>query len=381
MAVRANPALVDELERYGAEHVSRCFQCGNCTASCHHADDELVFPRRSMRLVQMGLESRLRGGLEPWLCYYCGDCSEQCPREADPGETMMSLRRWLTAQYDFTGLSRLLYRSWKAELVALLTEALITGIGFVTFGFLRGGGDLSVYSGPGAFLPSSAVHVFDWIMAGTLFSILAVNCARMWSFTMRGPNAPPVTPGLYLKHLFLLPRHFLVQPSFRECEDKKPWALHLVLMASYVTLLVLIMFFLHEMQAGPDIRWSVHALGYAASIGLIGTSVLALRGRLRRTLPHQRRSHESDWLFLGLLVFVAGTGVIQHLLHRAGLPVAANLAYVVHLMGVVPMLVLEVPFGKWSHMAYRPLAKYLAAVQAEAQANQAAAAAKRPQAA
>jgi len=27
------------------------------------------------------------------------------------------------------------------------------------------------------------------------------------------------------------------------------------------------------------------------------------------------------------------------------------------------MLVLEVPFGKWSHMAYRPLAIYLAQLQ------------------
>jgi hypothetical protein len=34
--------------------------------------------------------------------------------------------------------------------------------------------------------------------------------------------------------------------------------------------------------------------------------------------------------------------------------------YVVHLMGAVPMLVLEVPFGKWAHLAYRPLAMYFA---------------------
>jgi hypothetical protein len=32
-------------------------------------------------------------------------------------------------------------------------------------------------------------------------------------------------------------------------------------------------------------------------------------------------------------------------------------------MGVVPMLLLEVPFSKWSHMAYRPLAMYFAALQ------------------
>ena len=45
---------------------------------------------------------------------------------------------------------------------------------------------------------------------------------------------------------------------------------------------------------------------------------------------------------------------------------AANLVYVVHMMGVVPMLVLEVPFSKWSHMAYRPLAMYFSAVREKA---------------
>ena len=71
-------------------------------------------------------------------------------------------------------------------------------------------------------------------------------------------------------------------------------------------------------------------------------------------------------MFLVLLVMVATTGIVQHVLHRAGFDMAANIAYVVHLDGVVPMLALEVPFSKWSHLAYRPLAMYFAEVQAEA---------------
>ena len=37
--------------------------------------------------------------------------------------------------------------------------------------------------------------------------------------------------------------------------------------------------------------------------------------------------------------------------------------YVIHLMIAVPMLVVEVPFGKWSHLLYRPVALYLMAVE------------------
>ena len=41
------------------------------------------------------------------------------------------------------------------------------------------------------------------------------------------------------------------------------------------------------------------------------------------------------------------------------------MSYVVHLMAVVPMLGLEVPFSKWSHMAYRPLAMYFSVLHGQ----------------
>jgi len=366
MAVRADPRLVDDLQRYGAEDVSKCYHCGNCTAACQLSGQSFLFPRRSMRALQMGLEERLRSSLDPWLCYYCGDCSEQCPRGADPGETMMSIRRWLTAQYDFTGISRLFYRSPVTQVVAMLAIAALTGVGFVAHAALMGG-SLSVYDGAQAFLPEAAVHVFDWAMGGVLFALLLANCARMWWFTMRAGDGPRPSPATYLRHLLLLPLHFFTQKRYRQCKNTGPWGVHLALMLSYVTMLVLIVFFLPEMQHGPDVRWGVHVFGYLAAIGLLAGTILALRGRLTRQAAHHKHSHASDWIFLGMLLVLALTGIVQHVLHRAGLPMAANVAYLVHLMVVAPFEITQVPFGKWSHMAYRPLAIYFAAVQAAAQ--------------
>jgi hypothetical protein len=40
---------------------------------------------------------------------------------------------------------------------------------------------------------------------------------------------------------------------------------------------------------------------------------------------------------------------------------------------MVPMLVLEVPFGKWSHLAYRPLAIYFQQLREKAWQTQTAA--------
>jgi len=366
MAVRANPRLVEELELYGAQDVSKCYHCGNCSAVCPFSKGPFLFPRKSMRYLQMGLEQKLLGTLEPWLCYYCGECSEQCPRDAEPGETMMSMRRWLTARYDFTGISRLFYRSWRAELAAILLVGLLTGLGFFLYG--SSVGSLDIYDGPGAFLPSSAVHRFDWAMGMTLFALLLINCARMWWFSMGRDPRTRAPLGAYLRNFWVAPLHFFTQKRYRECHNKRPWAMHLFLVLSYLTMLVLIMFFLHAVQSGPAIDWRVHAFGYVASVGLLTTTLWALRNRIRHTAAQWKHSHETDWIFLGLLLFVAATGVLQHVLHRTGFDRPANLTYVIHMMGVVPMLALEVPFSKWAHLAYRPLGMFFAAVQGEAQA-------------
>jgi ferredoxin len=360
MSARVNPELVDELAEYGAEDVQKCFNCGNCTATCALAEENTNFPRRSMRALQLGREDKLKGSLEPWLCYYCGECSTSCPRGASPGETMMSLRRWLTSRYDFTGISRVFYRRPRVELLSVIVVALLTGIGFTLFGFLNG--DINSYNGPDSFLPASVVHIFDWVLAGILLAFLIPNMIRMWWFTIgretTGRGTMRLSAGAYLKSVYQFPLHFMTQKRYAQCERKRPWAVHLALMLSYVTMLVLIMFFLEYMWSGPTIDWRVHVFGYLASVGLIFATLWAIIGRLKKMEAQHQHSHESDWIFLILLLVVALTGVLQHVLHRGGADVAANVAYVVHLMAVVPMLGLEVPFSKWSHMAYRPLAMY-----------------------
>lgn len=366
MSTRVNPDLVDELGPYGAESVQKCFNCGNCTAVCSLAEEHENFPRRSMRALQLGMEDKLKGGLEPWLCYYCGECSTYCPRDASPGETMMSLRRWLTSRYDFTGISRLFYRRPTVELIAVIVVALLTALGFTLVGIFTG--DIHQYTGENAFLPAESVHIFDWLMAAFLLAFLIPNMVRMWWFTLGrdtlGQNRTMKLPAsAYLKSVYQFPLHFITQKRYGKCERKRPWITHLALMLSYVTMLVLIMFFLKYMWSGPAIDWRVHVFGYLASVGLIAATLWAIVGRLKKMDPQHEYSHESDWIFLILLLVVALTGVLQHVLHRAGADVAANVSYVVHLMAVVPMLGLEVPFSKWSHMAYRPLAMYFSVLR------------------
>jgi ferredoxin len=367
MAVMANPRLIGVLERYGAEDVTKCYHCGNCSATCPFSQEPFLFPRKSMRYLQMGLEERLKGNLEPWLCYYCGECTEQCPRGAEPGETMMSMRRWLIGQYDWTGLARLFSRSAFAEIAFVLVIALLTGAGFLAWGFTRGA-SLVDYQG---FIPAADMHVFDLFLGLLFVGLVVTNALRMWWLTMRGERAPSAGPWLYLKHLLLLPTHFLTQRRYGECSEKTPWVLHMIMALSYLTMLALVALFLHRLQ-DETWQWPVHVAGYLASIGLLTGTAYALSGRLRRRRTALKHSHRTDWVFLLMLVYIVVTGIVQHVLHRLGLGGAANIAYLLHMMGVVPWMI-RFPFSKWAHMAYRPLAFYFSHIQADAMRERSAA--------
>jgi len=367
MAIRINPRFIDDLNRYGAEDVQLCYHCGDCTAVCTHSDEIFNFPRKSMRRLQMGLERKIETTLEPWLCYYCGTCSDQCPREADPGETMMSLRRWLISRYDFTGIARQFFKSIVTEILAVIGIALLTGLFLFYYGYTQG--SITVYDGDGAFLPSSFIHKFDLLVGLVLAVFLIINAFRMWYFIMIKGTSFNIPWWLYIKYIFTLPWHFLTQKRYAECEIKNeakihmPWIVHLGLMLGYVIMLLLVMVFIEKLQYGPEIDWRVHIFGYLATVGLVIGTIYFIRNRFNKTKYVQyKKSHSTDWVFITMLFFIVLTGIAQHVFHRTGLLELANYIYIIHLMFVVPWL-LRMPFSKWSHLVYRPLAMYLAAIQ------------------
>jgi hypothetical protein len=74
-------------------------------------------------------------------------------------------------------------------------------------------------------------------------------------------------------------------------------------------------------------------------------------------------------MFVILLLIIVITGIVQHIFHRTGLLEWANITYVIHLMAVIPWF-LRMPFSKWAHLAYRPLAMYFAAIRRAAYMRQ-----------
>jgi len=378
MRYRVNPELGEEIAALGGGTFTKCFNCGNCSAICTLSKDDTAFPRRTIRYLQLGLEDRLVESVEPWLCYYCGECSKTCPREARPGELMMATRRWLTTRYDFTGLSKRLYLSEAWEIGALAVVALIV-LGFfvipgmfgIAFGFQAIHGAALQHVRLDLFARKEWIHIGDMVLAALLFFFLGINTLRMVAYVRRGERGVKVPLSLWVGKAYEFVVHGLTQRRWRACgEEHWQWLKHFLLVTGYATMLLLVVVFLPWFQReGAEFHWTA-LFGYYGTVMLLAMTLLALQGRLRKKDEIHKHSHFTDWMFLILLFFTALTGIVLHVFRLLDFTWPTYVMYVIHLMIAVPMLAIEVPFGKWQHLAFRPMAQYLAAVYDAARRRQ-----------
>jgi ferredoxin len=369
MTARVDLSLLPEIKRYGALNPEACFNCGNCTAICSLADGDHPFPRNGIRLLQLGLRDKLRRSTDPWLCYYCGECSETCPRGAEPAETMMALRRWLTAQYDRSGHAARMYTSERTTWGAILRVALSTLGLFVLYHLLTGFTHINTQRvALNDFAPARLVWAFVLLHFGWLGLRLLRNAREMIRLVI-GPETTRslLPPGSYLAELKQFVLHYFTQQRWRECSqlDRGRWLKHILLVSGYLTMLLLVVGLLWWFQTDaiypvyhPQ-RW----LGYYATVVLLYTSSEALIGRWRRDEQLHRFSHPTDWLFPSFILTGTLTGILVHIFRYLGWPWPTYGMYLVHVMAMVAMLDTEVGIGKWTHMIYRPLAVSLEAIK------------------
>jgi energy-converting hydrogenase Eha subunit A len=174
--------------------------------------------------------------------------------------------------------------------------------------------------------------------------------------------------SLYFTQLKELIVHAATQKRFKECTTSDRWIKHWLIVIGYGTMFLLVVVFLNWFQTDniypiyhPQ-RW----LGYFATIVLVVFTVEILYGRIVKREQIHRFSHLSDWLFPILLLLTAVTGIAVHIFRYMSFPLPTYYTYAIHMAIAVPMLVVEVPFGKWSHLVYRPLALYFQSIKDKA---------------
>ena len=363
MSYECDPTLLAEVRRYGKFDTAGCFNCGTCTLICDLAGDHATFPRKSTRHVLMGLRQVLNASLDPWICHDCGDCSRVCPRQTGPRDAMMTLRLYLASVYDWTGISARINRSMAWHVGALSFVAALVVALIVLYHLYVVHMPFSDF----AYTSMGLQHMFPMMTYFTLvvvlfpFVILLTNAFRMYWFTVHRKESiqSPLSQWLFEAKTFML--HFFTYRKMGECPtDKMRWPKHLLLGAGCMAMLLLVVLSLRWFQTDKIFplyhpqRW----IGYLATAFLIFGTVDILVGRMRKEKEIYKTSDPKDWIFPVMLLATAVSGIIVHIFRYAGLELATHYSYAIHIVITVPMLVVEMPFGKWTHMVYRPMAMY-----------------------
>jgi ferredoxin len=340
---RVNPEFANEILKFGADDFKACFNCGNCTATCSLSTTDNSFPREMIRYSTIGLEDEIKASLKPWQCYYCGECSTQCPRQANPGELMMSLRRWLTAQYDWTGFSGLMYKSLFLSLAAFI----LVFAGVMAFAFSVGFElERMMHFG----------HYFEIIAIGTVaVLILLPGIVRMWWYTILKPKIK--VPFInYLKGTGDLFVHMFTQKRALGCDDNQfRWFEHFILVLAYLSLLFTTVF-LDWFATGSMF---VIVLGYVESLIIFVVTVDFVSSRVKKNKAVSKNSQPSDWFFVIWLLLMGLTAFLVRLFIDLNLPEINKWLFLLHLTVLVQWALIIVPFGKWTHFLYRSFAMYI----------------------
>lgn len=339
-----NPEFGKNLKKYGAVDFNACYNCGNCTAVCSLATNDVAFPREMVRLSALGLEDEIVSSLKPWECYYCGECTTLCPQDANPGELMMSLRRWLTAKYDWTGLSGLFYKFLPVTIFAM---SMILG-GVLLFANSVGFNlEQMLHTG----------HLFEMIAIGTVFLVILLpNIVRMWYFTIQKPGYN-IAPKNYVTATQELLVHMFTQKRAKDCDDNHfRWLEHLVLVIAYLSLLFTTVF----------LNWFgtqnlfVVILGYVESAFIFVITVDFVKDRMQKKKALAQKSQPSDWFFVIWLLLMGLTAFLVRLFIDIDLLETNKWMYIIHLTVLAQWALIIVPFGKWTHFLYRSFAMYFA---------------------
>ncbi len=366
------PNLSKEVKKYGEFEGKLCYNCGSCTISCPLSNGEVVFPRRPIQLVHIGAKEELLAELGPWVCHFCGDCSTTCPQKAEPGTSMHTIRKYLTASYDWTGISSLFYK-YTFFRIAFYLFALFL-VFFLIFLYHIKIADYGLTSKDFFNTSMGIDHVFGdtkliYYFVFALFLlplfILITNTLRMWYFTMVKGSRVFVKFSHYTGEIKEFITNLFYQKKFKECKEKGLWTRHFTTFLGFA-LIAFITFFL--------LSWKIEQaytikkfFGYIATILLFYGSISILLGRFKKREEIHKSKDFSDWSLPLLIFLITLSGILTHVFRYTKMELTSHMFFLVHVVLLGPLMLVELPFGKLAHLLYQPIGLYFKGVKERAE--------------
>jgi len=363
------PEVANDIKKYGNFDFAACYNCGNCTAVCNLTEANASFPRMMIRYSMLGMKEEIMSSKELWMCYACGDCSETCPRQAAPGDLMASLRRYAIANYEKTGLTRLIFKSNFASVFITLGLAVILGFFLLTLK-----PEMLVSRWIFQYLPYEIIHnmgIGAFILLGV--SALAGVIVMIMNFSKAKPDEIKTTK-LSLSKIIEAIKKVLIEAGtmkrYQNCDTVefsywkekswlvKPWFVHWSIMWGFIGLLVATSLDFILKDPSTTIWWPSRILGTLAGLLMIYGASLSIYYRLKKITRSYEDSRLADWLFLAFLWLAGITGFWIEISVTFNSTIFINqIVFAIHT--VISMeLVILFAFSKFAHALYRPVALF-----------------------
>lgn len=381
MNVQPDLDFIRSLKEAGGDTLKKCYQCATCSVMCPLSKDGSPFPRKEMIWSQWGLKEKLVADPDVFLCHQCGDCTDNCPRGAKPGDVLGAIRAYA---YTFYG--------WPAPLAKLASSAkglpMLIGIPVVIiFVMWLLSGAMHIPS-PEAFADHGYQQFFGhwgfkWYAKNIFFIVLIMvpalglglfsaykGITKMWK-TMsenEGVNPDYRPSAVQFTKEFIWPSVIeIVQHSrFKECTVNTDRVRgHQPLMLAFIGLFIVTCWSLLKNDVLGLVWPSLHGpmslldpfkiLANVSAVALLFGIAVLWNNRKKMEQELDTKVTFYDWFLIWEITAVGVTGLGAELLRWAGMPVLGYIVYFLHLVSIM-MLFLYLPYTKFAHLLYRTAA-------------------------
>lgn len=365
--------FIEELQSVGGQDIKKCYQCATCSVVCPLSPMDNSFPRKEIIWAQWGLKEKLIKDIDLWLCHKCGQCTEQCPRGAKPGELMAAMRnivyrnlvgpkflgKWMSS---VRHLPKLIVIPAALYLVVWLITGIMHGTpfpvsehGHIEYGLVFP----PLWTIDFVFVPLSILVLYTFYKG--IKNLYAGFDSQPQTFRI-GYQRPPnllVSLGQVIKE------EVLTHKKWKDCgeeeSDKNKFLGHIVLFYSFVVLAVVtgiisISFWVNQIFGFLIIPYPMvfyNPVNILANIGAIAL-VVGLIYLTKQRLNENNKDFSSyyDWYLLDVIWAVAITGILTEIFRFSNTACLAYPAYYLHLISVF-MLIVYLSWSKLGHLIYR----------------------------
>ena len=360
---KINPDFAEEIKKYGAKDFNACFNCGNCTAVCGLTDKNANFPRIFIRYGMLGQHEEILKSKELWLCYACGECSLNCPRQAAPGDYMSAIRRYAIANYEPTGLTKHIFKSNPFSIFITLILAVILGFFLLTIK-----PDQIISRWLFEYIPYEVIHNMGLV----IFSLTGLSMA--WGiFTLIRKISKDKIKDDKDKTSFWSTTKKVVEElgtmkRYRKCDSEeeshwktkpeyvKPWFVHWSIMWGFLGLLLATILDFIFKDPSTSIWLPSRILGTIAGLLMMYGSSLAIYYRKIKVTRSYKETKLADWMLLTFLWIAGFTGFwLEVSVGFAAENLFNQIIFLLHTI-ISMELVLLFAFSKFALAIYRPIA-------------------------